>query len=687
MIKQIKKMLRKIRIGRRLLFGYVIILSISAATGIISIREINHMWRDTKNMFERPFMASNLLKDIKINALNMRRYMLDISILKDKNIVSELITAIDNEEKEAFGKFEKAFEVYDGNISDIEQTYAYFKNWKPLRDDIIQMVRKGDAGLSSDVVVNRNRQYVYELFRQMQTMIDLTSIRAEDFYNSAQKTKQKAVNLFILLFLVSLIFSILLAYAITKSISLPMRSLLKSIHEIARGNLSNPKLPEFRDEVGILASSLNLMQDDLLQKARIAERIARGDFAAHINPSGSNDIVAESINMISKNFELVVQQAQSVASGNFENEIRGINLENPLMQVINEMLASLKEVVSKSAQIAKGDYTGQIIPKSESDELAFSLNKMTESLRLATEQNARQSRLQVAKNQLNESLQGDLSLIEIAKNIITFTSRFTHSMIGAIYIYMEEQKGYQLMGSYAYLFRKGVNSFFKEGESLIGQAALEKEIITFNELPDNYVRISSGIGGTVPRYVIIVPFIYETKTVGVIELGAVESFSQESYEFLEMIRETIAVSVVSAINHAKMANLLDVTKAQAEELRVQQEELQHANEILEAQTDALKKSEEYLQAQQEELRVTNEELEENSKRLEENKIQLENKNRDLEIARVNLEKNTQELVITNKYKSEFLANMSHELRTPLNSLLILAQNLMENKEKNLSPAG
>ncbi|MDP9042869.1 MAG: response regulator, partial [Bacteroidota bacterium] len=40
--------------------------------------------------------------------------------------------------------------------------------------------------------------------------------------------------------------------------------------------------------------------------------------------------------------------------------------------------------------------------------------------------------------------------------------------------------------------------------------------------------------------------------------------------------------------------------------------------------------------------------------------------------------------LTSKYKSEFLANMSHELRTPLNSLLILAQQLFENREGNLS---
>jgi len=92
-----------------------------------------------------------------------------------------------------------------------------------------------------------------------------------------------------------------------------------------------------------------------------------------------------------------------------------------------------------------------------------------------------------------------------------------------------------------------------------------------------------------------------------------------------------------------------------------------------------------LQAQQTELQQTNEELATKAKQLAEQNAEVERKNAEIEQARHAVEEKAAELALASKYKSEFLANMSHELRTPLNSILILAQQLADNSERNLTP--
>jgi CheY-like chemotaxis protein len=65
-------------------------------------------------------------------------------------------------------------------------------------------------------------------------------------------------------------------------------------------------------------------------------------------------------------------------------------------------------------------------------------------------------------------------------------------------------------------------------------------------------------------------------------------------------------------------------------------------------------------------------------------VKVEGKYQEVEEAKKLLEQNATELSVSSKYKSEFIANMSHELRTPLNSLLVLAEQLEDNPDGNLS---
>lgn len=303
------------------------------------------------------------------------------------------------------------------------------------------------------------------------------------------------------------------------------------------------------------------------------------------------------------------------------------------------------------------------------------INSNLKALKKAEQESNDRNWLLTGNFELNEKIRGEQSEAELAQAIISQLCSYLGMQIGAIYLL--ENGVLHLSGSYAYNFRKGNVTSFKPGEGLVGQAAVERKPIVFTEVPDDYVRINSGVGSMSPKNLMVLPMLYDNELKGVVEIGSANAFTPLQLQFLENIMESIAIVISAAQSRTRQKELLEETQRQSEELETQQEELKQSNEELQEKTDLLERSEQVLKSQQEELQQTNEELEEKANLLEEQKEKLED-------AKIELETKARELEVTSKYKSEFLANMSHELRTPLNSVLILAQLLAENKNKTLS---
>ncbi|WP_342563530.1 response regulator [Paenibacillus sp. FSL R7-0345] len=336
-----------------------------------------------------------------------------------------------------------------------------------------------------------------------------------------------------------------------------------------------------------------------------------------------------------------------------------------------EQIRSISEDIAGSTLDASGmttrsDEFGQLAQSFY--RLGVDLHDKTAEERILRLKAEEQAWINTEVSEMALHLQGSVHLQNAARIFISRLATAVGGSYGAMY--MLQFNRLQFTAGYAFDEASANREPFALGTGLVGQCAVDKQTIVLNDLPDNYIRVHSGLGETLPSTLIVFPLLYETEVVAVIELATLKELGSKERQLIERTGQNMGVLINTLADVARIEELLNHTQLQKEELEAQTEELQAQTQELEAQTEELR-------AQTDELATSNSNLQHQMDLTAQQKAEIETQADELLAQTEELSASNQDLLT----QMRLTARQKEEIEAQADELLAQTEELQDQKEE------
>ena len=222
------------------------------------------------------------------------------------------------------------------------------------------------------------------------------------------------------------------------------------------------------------------------------------------------------------------------------------------------------------------------------------LSKNLEEVKQARKEDEKRSWATQGLSEINQVLRANQDQNETYQQLIAKLVSYLKANQGGLYVLeSEDNQILRLEACYAYERQKFLNKEIAPGQGLVGQCFLERKPIYLTNIPDQYTHITSGLGESTPNHLFITPLIFDENVTGVLEIASFSPIEEYHQVFLEKAGEDIASAIRSKQVTARMSELLNQSRQQAEEMQATEEEMrQNMEELQTTQEEMHRKSSE-----------------------------------------------------------------------------------------------
>ncbi|HAS44164.1 MAG TPA: hypothetical protein DCS93_27040 [Microscillaceae bacterium] len=290
----------------------------------------------------------------------------------------------------------------------------------------------------------------------------------------------------------------------------------------------------------------------------------------------------------------IKEHINSLLHGKFPKKLNASVYEMVgLVDKVNELSESFRKLEIFADQVGSGNFDTSIEVFDELGDMGQALAKMQDSLRQISVANQQRNWFNEGFAKFGNILRNDeeQSFELFYESIITNLVKYLNINQGGIFVLNENGEAtgpyLELKASYAYNRNKYIKKKLTQEDGLVGQAWRESDTVYVTDIPYDYVNITSGLGGSRPKSILIVPLLTgDNEMMGVVELASFDEFQQHQIDFVKQLSESIAGTISRVKTAMRTQELLSESQQMAEKVKLQDRERENTlKELMKAKTD------------------------------------------------------------------------------------------------------
>lgn len=294
-----------------------------------------------------------------------------------------------------------------------------------------------------------------------------------------------------------------------------------------------------------------------------------------------------------------------LANGELPREVE--STKDEMTEVItagNRLSKNLRKASNFAQDVGEGQFDSDFQPVSNKDVLGNSLIQMRDRLKQVSIEDKKRNWVTQGLAKFAEIIRANDDDFEtLGDTVLAALIEYVGANQGGLYIAREVENDLVILDMIAcYAFNrkkyqtKQIKVYPDYAETLLGQTYLEKERIYMTELPDDYIKITSGLGDAPPRNLLLIPIKGPDQVEGVLEVAAFSKFDNFQIEFIEKISESLAAAIRSVKVNEHTQILVKELQEQTEAMRAQEEEMRQNMEELTSTQEQMRKKQNELES-------------------------------------------------------------------------------------------